>query len=73
MEIKSTTKKIILDFNEDAANNIDNLKERLGLKSRTELFRYALALLDLTEEKRREGYKLQFRKGNSVTEVATLF
>ena len=73
METKSTKKKIILDFTEEAANNIDNLKDRLGFKTRTELIRHALALLDFTDEKRREGYKLQFRKGNNVTEVATLF
>lgn len=74
MSYQATSKKrVILDFNEEAAENLDKLKDRLGVKTRTELIRHALALLDIADEKKREGYKLQFRKGDSVTEVAYLF
>ena len=73
MKIQSAKKRIVLDFNEEAADNIDKLKDRLGFKTRTDLIRHALALLDMADEKKREGYKLQFKKGHSILELATLF
>ena len=57
---------VTLDFNEEAAENMDLLKERLGVETRTELVRRALVLLDYTEEKKQEGYRLFLKRGDSV-------
>ena len=62
--------RVILDFNEEAAENMDLLKDRLGAKTRTDLVRRALALLDFSEEKKRDGYKMLFKKGDTLTEVS---
>lgn len=62
--------RVILDFNEEAAKNMDQLKDLLGAKTRTDLVRRALALLEYSEEKKRDGYTMLFKKGNSVTEVS---
>lgn len=70
-QVNSKT-RVILDFNEEAAKNLDKLKEILGARTRTDLVRRALALLEFTEEKRRDGYKLLFKKGNDTTEVSFL-
>ena len=65
-----TTKRIILDFSPDVMHEIDTLKDTMGVKSRSELIRYALGLLDLTAEKRRDGFTLQFKKDDQIIDVA---
>ena len=68
----SNKTRVILDFNEEAARNLDRLKDLLGARTRTDLVRRALALLEFSEEKKRDGYKLQFKKGDTITEVSFL-
>ena len=68
--IKKTKKRIILDYSEDVMAEIDTLKEKLGVSSRADLVRFALGLLDLTTEKTKDGYTMQFKKGDSVIDVA---
>lgn len=68
--IKKAKKRIILDFSPEVMNEIDILQENLGVKSRGELIRYALGLLDLTTEKKKDGYTMQFRKEDQVIDVA---
>jgi len=71
MKTKTSSKtRVILDFNEDAAQNLDKLKDLLGARTRTDLVRRSLALLEFSEEKKREGYKMQFKKGDTITEVS---
>lgn len=67
---KVSKTRVILDFNDEAAKNMDLLKDRLGVKTRTDLVRRALALLDFSEEKKRDGYQLLFKKGDTLTEVS---
>jgi metal-responsive CopG/Arc/MetJ family transcriptional regulator len=67
---EKVTKRIILDFSPEVMDEIDILKDTLGVKSRAELIRYALGLLDLTMEKRQDGFAMQFRKGEQVVDVA---
>jgi len=68
--IKKTKKRIILDFSPEIMKEIDDLQESLGVKSRGELIRFALGLLDLTTEKKKDGYKMQFRKEDKIIDVA---
>ena len=63
-------KRIILDFTPEIMDEIDSLKDSVGVKSRTELIRYALGLLSLTAEQKKEGFKMQFKKGNEIVSVA---
>jgi len=65
--------RVVLELNNNGIENLDKLKERMGIKTRTELIRHALALLDIAQEKQKDGYRLQFKKGDSITEVAHLF
>jgi hypothetical protein len=64
--------RVVLDFDEDAAKNLDLLKDRLGSKTRTDLIRRALALLEFSEERKKDGYTMQFRKGKTITEISFL-
>ena len=66
----SNYKRIILDFTPEIMDEIDSLKDSVGVKSRTELIRYALGLLALTTEQKKEGFKMQFKKGNEIVNVA---
>jgi hypothetical protein len=66
------TNRVIVDFDDEAIKNLDALKKRIGAKTRTGLVRRALMLLEITEEKERDGYKLQFNKGDHTTEMAFL-
>lgn len=68
--IKKAKKRIILDYSDDVMADIDALKDNLGVSSRADLVRFALGLLDLATEKTKDGYKMQFRKGDSVVDVA---
>ncbi len=65
--------RIVLDFNDQGIENLDLLKEKMGIKTRTELVRHALALLDVTQENQKEGYKLTFKKGDKIKEIIPFF
>lgn len=67
---KTATKRIILDFSSSTVDDIDTLKDKIGMKSRTELIRYALGLLALTTEQKEAGFKMQFRKDDEIVTVA---
>ena len=68
----SSKTRVILDFNEEAAKNLDKLREQLGARTRTDLVRRALALLEFYEERKRDGYTMQFKKGDTVTAISIL-
>lgn len=67
------TKRIILDFSPEVMEEIDILKDSMGVKSRAELIRFALGLLNLTTEKKKEGYVMQFKKDDKIVDVAMPF
>ena len=67
------TKRIILDFSPEVMEEIDILKDSMGVKSRAELIRFALGLLNLTTEKKKNGYVMQFKKDDKIVDVAMPF
>lgn len=64
--------RIVLDFDEKSTKRLDDLKGKLDYKSRTDVVRHALVLLDLVKDKEADDQILQFRKGNTVTEIAII-
>jgi len=62
-------KRIILDLSEDGMKKVDDLKQKLGLKTRTEVARYALCLTGTLQGYIDDGYTLQFSKGGKAIKV----
>jgi len=56
-------KRVILDLSEDSMKKVDDLKQRLGLKTRPEVVRYALGLTGTVRDYIDDGYTLSFSKG----------
>jgi len=56
-------KRIILDLSEDSMKKVDDLKQRLGLKTGSEVVRYALGLTGTVRDYIDDGYTLSFSKG----------
>ena len=53
--------RLSLDLNTDAKNAIENLRERTGAPSITELIRRSLALYDVVSEHKAAGGSLVFK------------
>jgi len=58
-----------MDFTPEVMKEIDELKDDLGLKSRTEMIRYAVGLLKTVSEMKRDGYSMQFKKGDEIVAI----
>jgi CII-binding regulator of phage lambda lysogenization HflD len=66
----SKYKRVVLDLTPDVAQKLQDLKESIGAKSQTEVVRYALGLLVLTDKYQKDSYVLQFSKDGEVIKVA---
>jgi len=66
---KMKQKRIILDLSEDGMKKVDDLKQKLGLKTRPEVARYALGLTGTVQGYIDDGYTLQFSKGGEAIKV----
>ena len=61
---------ITVKFSSETMKEFDALHKDMGVKSKADLINYALSLLSLYNDQRKEGFKIQFKKGNEVVEVA---
>ena len=62
-------KRIIMDFEPEDMDKIDNLKKKMHCVSRTELIRRALGMLAAVEKYSGAGYDIRFTKGEEVKHV----
>ena len=62
-------KRVMLSLSEKDAVELDRVKDKLGLDTRVGLIKQALAMIEVVDDKMKEGYTLQFKKGNKFIEV----
>ena len=63
-------KRVVLDLSPGVFKKLNELKESTGTKSNTELFRYALGLLDLASDYQKKKYIMQFCKDDEIVKIA---
>ena len=72
MSAVKTKVRIQLDFDEEAAGMLDDLVKRGQYKSRADVIRRALSLLELYVSEKEKGSELLIRNGDTVERIRIL-
>lgn len=71
-EVEDKTRNLTVEFSTDALDMLELLRKKLNKKSKAEILRTALLLLNFVQEQRDSGYKLALTKDGEVKVVELL-
>jgi hypothetical protein len=67
------TQRIQIEFSQEAANRLREIKQLADATSNADVLRNALRFYDWFLRQHREGWKLQLRRGDDIREVEIMF
>ncbi len=65
----AVTKRIQIELSESSMKKVENLRKNTDLKTTVDVIRMGLAVLDVIQQKKSEGYVMQFKKGEETVEI----
>jgi hypothetical protein len=70
---ESKTQRVQIEFSQDAANRLRQIKELSGATSNADVMRNALRFYDWFLKQQNDGWSLQLRRGDAIREVEIVF
>lgn len=67
------TQRIQIEFSQDAANRLRQIKELSGATSNADVMRNAVRFYDWFLRQQQDGWKLQLRRDDAIREVEIVF
>jgi hypothetical protein len=69
----SKTQRVQIEFSQEAANRLREIKQLADATSNADVLRNALRFYDWYLRQQQDGWKLQLRRGDAIREVEIVF